>query len=132
MNSFTDLDAWKIGMELVKEVYRLTDSFPSAERFGLTSQLRRASTSILANLAEGFGRAGKADKAYKYTIARGECSETHALLLVSVGLNRLSEETAKYGIELVLREGRVFSGLIRAYTHSKKSSEPQPESESDA
>ena len=84
MKSFTDLTAWTVGMELVKEIYALTEKFPSEERYGLTSQLRRAAVSVLSNIAEGFSRSSSADKAYKYMISRGECAETHALILVSI------------------------------------------------
>lgn len=60
MNSFTDLDAWKVGMQLLKEVYALTKRLPKHEQYELASQLRRASTGILLNLAEGFGRSKSA------------------------------------------------------------------------
>ncbi|MDD3896316.1 MAG: four helix bundle protein [Candidatus Peribacteraceae bacterium] len=66
MKSFADLKAWQEGMDLVAEVYRLTALLPRSEQFGLSSQLKRASTSIVANIAEGFGRYSYADKAHKY------------------------------------------------------------------
>ena len=56
MKSYTDLEAWKVALDLVVEIYRITKKLPKEERYGLTSQLRRSSTSILANIAEGFGR----------------------------------------------------------------------------
>ena len=54
--SFRDLEVWQLGMELVVSVYRATDLFPTAERFGLTSQMRRAAVSIPSNIAEGHAR----------------------------------------------------------------------------
>ena len=78
MDSYTDLDAWKVGMDLVDEVYEITKKFPPTETYGMTAQMRKSSASILANIAEGFGRYTYPDKANKYTIARGECSETEA------------------------------------------------------
>ena len=122
MNSFTDLLAWQVGFALVKEVYRLTEQFPKSEQFGLTSQLRRASVSILANLAEGFSRRTGADKAHKYTISRGECSETHALLLVSCGLGRLTVSESAQAIAFAEKAGRLISGLI----HKHMSASPTP------
>jgi len=116
MDSFTDLEAWKSGMELVKEIYRITDRLPADERFGLISQLRRASVSVLANLAEGFSRSSPADKAHKYTISRGECSEVEALLLITVELNQCDVDEVQPAIALVNRTGRLLSGLIRTYT----------------
>ncbi len=116
MQSFTDLEAWKIGMILTKEIYQLSKNFPHEERFGLTSQIRRASVGILANLAEGFGRNGSADKAYKYTIARGECFETRALLLLVIQLEFLSESQARGAIALTDHTGKLLSGLIKAFS----------------
>ncbi|MDB4978519.1 MAG: ribosomal protein [Candidatus Peribacteria bacterium] len=122
MESFTNLAAWKEGMKLVKEVYRLTGKFPKEEVYGLTSQMRRSSSSVLANFAEGFSRTSTPDKAYKYTIARGECSETKAFLLIAIELGFLEPEEAKVPIELTDHVGRLLSGLISRYT----ASQPQP------
>lgn len=105
-------------MGLVKEIYKLTSAFPKQEQFGLTSQMRRAATSILANLAEGFSRVSAADKAHKYTIARGECSEVQAFLLIAIELQFLSAAHAQQAVELVQETGKIITGLIRSYTPS--------------
>ena len=115
MESFTHLKAWQRGMELVKEVYAITKKFPSSEKFALTSQLRRAATSVLANTAEGFSRRTPPDKANKYTIARGECSEASTFLLISVELGYLSITEAKRAIDLAEETGKILSGLIQTY-----------------
>lgn len=112
MKKFTDLDAWKVGLELVKEVYALTRVFPKDELFGLTSQLRRCTTSILANLAEGFGRYTYADKANKFTIARGECNEAEAYMYIIVALKFVPESSVQRILELIEREQKLLSGLI--------------------
>jgi four helix bundle protein len=116
MESFTKLDVWKKGMELVKEIYELTQLFPKDERFGLTSQIRRSVISILANLAEGFSRRSIADKSHKYTIARGECSETYAFILICIELEIVSRQRAQHAITLVQDVGSMLSGLINFYT----------------
>lgn len=113
-------------MSLVEEVYRITNAFPREEQFGLTSQLRRAATSILANIAEGFSRSSSADKAYKYTIARGEAAEVHALLLVSIRIKRTTEENCNQAISLVLESGKFLSGLIHKYSPPSPSPIPSP------
>lgn len=105
-------------MALVKEIYKLTRQFPSDERFGLTSQMRRAATGILANFAEGFSRQGSADKAYKYTIARGECSELKAFLIIAIELQFISQEEVLHAISLSEKTGKVLSGFIRSYTQN--------------
>ena len=112
VESFTDLQAWQKGLRLSKEVYKLSGKFPRSELFALTSQIRRASTSILANIAEGFGRYTYADKAHKYTIARGECSEVHAFLLIAQELNLIAPDEIGDAIELSKEVGRILSGLI--------------------
>jgi four helix bundle protein len=116
MDSFTHLKVWQTGMELVKEIYSITRKFPDSERFGLASQLRRAATSVLANIAEGFSRRSPADKAHKYTIARGECSETAAFLLIAVALRFVSQAEIQRAIGLSDETGKMLSGLIQTYT----------------
>ncbi len=102
-------------MDLVEEIYALTEMFPSSERYGLTEQSRRAAVSILANLAEGYSRSSALDKAYKYTIARAECAEVHSLLLVSIRVKRATEQRVHCALKLCLETGRLLTGLIRKY-----------------
>jgi len=70
-----DLRVWQIGMDLSVSCYRFTESFPKAERYGLTSQIRRASVSVPANIAEGYGRASTGDYQRFLRIAHGSLSE---------------------------------------------------------
>jgi four helix bundle protein len=112
MQSFTDLRAWKSGLQLVKEVYELTKKFPQEEIFGLTSQLRSASTSVLANLAEGFGKFTFADKAAKFVISRGECTETEALLFISVEVGFATQQDIQKITSTARTTGKMLSGLI--------------------
>jgi four helix bundle protein len=114
MKTFLDLDAWEVGLELVEAVYVLTKDFPSDERFGITSQLRRASTSILANIAEGFGRYTYADKAAKYVIARGECTEVEAFLYIILRLRFVDAVKIQKPLQCALRMEKLLSGLIRS------------------
>jgi len=62
--SFEKLEVWKLARELVKEIYRLTEKFPSEEKFGLIGQLRRASVSVSSNLAEGSSRKSAKEQAH--------------------------------------------------------------------
>lgn len=122
MESFTQLTAWESGLDLVKDIYRLTKLLPTNERFGLTSQLRRASTSILANIAEGFSRRSPADKVHKYTIARGECSEVMAFLMIIESIGFLKRNEIQRSLELSELTGRLISGLI--HTHQTRAPTP--------
>lgn len=114
MHHFTQLKAWSVGLDLVKEIYYLSNMFPPDEKYGLTQQIRRSSTSILANLAEGFGRFTYPDKAAKYTIARGECSETEAHIRIAVALRFVSEQDSLKTLQLIEATGKLLSGLIAA------------------
>jgi four helix bundle protein len=114
MDNFTNLAAWEVGLELVKEIYVLSKKLPKEEMFGLTSQVKRSSTSILANLAEGFGRFTFADKAARYTISRGECSETEAHVRIMIALQFVTYEESQKALLLIERERKLLSGLITA------------------
>ncbi len=109
------MNIWKVGMELVKEVYAITRCFPYSERFGLISQIQKAVTSILANFAEGYGRCSNDDKAYKYTIARGECFEVKAFLFVAIELQFISYTRAEKALHLADEVGKLLNGLLRTY-----------------
>jgi len=111
MRSHEKLDVWKKSIDLVVEVYRLTAKFPSEERFGLISQIRRASVSIPANIAEGAAR--ESDKEYLrfLSIAQGSASEVETELHIASRLGFLSDED--YGSSRTSLDdiGRMISGL---------------------
>ncbi len=80
---FTDLVVWQKAHAFVLAVYQHTDGFPRQEIYGLTSQFRRAAVSVPANIAEGFRKRGKADKARYYNIAQGSLEECRYYLILS-------------------------------------------------
>ena len=88
--SFTDLEVWKVGHELVVQVYDVTKSFPKEELFGLTSQMKRSSASITSNIAEGFGRFGLKEKEQFYLIAAGSLFELKDQLLIARDVGYIS------------------------------------------
>ncbi len=94
VKDFRDLQVWQKAHQLTLMVYRLTATFPPDERYGLTSQLRRSSSSIAANLAEGCGRNGDAELARFCSIAMGSASELEYHLLLARDLNLVN--TADY------------------------------------
>jgi four helix bundle protein len=75
--SFRDLIVWQNAHAFVLNVYRVSESFPAAERYGITSQLRRAAVSIAANIVEGFRKRTGPDKLRYYNIAQGSADECH-------------------------------------------------------
>jgi len=94
MQRFTDLKVWQRSHALVLAIYRATASFPSDERFGLTSQLRRAAASVPTNIAEGSKRQGRLDYARFLNIAEGSLSETQYLLMLARDLGHLPPDLA--------------------------------------
>jgi four helix bundle protein len=92
MRDFKKLDVWVKSHQLVLDVYRETQAFPAEERYGLTSQIRRAATSIPANIAEGCGKNTEAELARYLTISMGSASELEYHLLLAKDLEFLTGE----------------------------------------
>lgn len=111
---FIDLRAWQKGHELVLYVYRLTNKFPSAERFGLTSQIRRAVVSITSNLAEGFGRRTLLEKKRFYDISIGSIYEVQNQLYIARDTSFITLEEFQTAIHLSEDTQRLTVALIRS------------------
>lgn len=87
MRNYRSLDVWKKGIVLLKKVYELSESFPDKEKFGLTSQIRRAVVSILSNIAEGSGRNSNPQMVNFLSISKGSAYEVEAQLVIAFELN---------------------------------------------
>ena len=109
--SFRDLIVWQKAHRFVVDVYKMTETFPKHELFGLTSQLRRAAVSIPANIAEGFAKRGMSDKARFMNIAQGSLEERRYYLILSQDLNYSNTQTLMPRLEEV-------SKLLASYTSS--------------
>jgi four helix bundle protein len=92
MQNYQDLKVWQKSHQFVLEVYQITNQFPKSEMFGLTSQIRRSSVSIPANLAEGCGKNGTNDIANFFQISLGSLHETEYYLLLSKDLQYITAE----------------------------------------
>ncbi len=114
-SSFQELDVWKKAHALVLKVYRMSAAFPTDERFGLTSQLRRAIVSVPANIAEGFIKRGKSDKARFYNIAEGSLEECRYYFILARDLGYANTDAAMMDLEEVSR-------MLRSYTAAVLSS----------
>ena len=106
-----DLDAWKKAMELALEVYRCTKRFPADERFGLTSQLRRAAVSVPSNFAEGAARGSSVEFVRFLHIALGPLAEVETQLLLAQSIGLCTDVTGT--MNLLETERRLLLGLIR-------------------
>lgn len=92
MTSFEQSKTWQSSIDLAVEVYRLLKSFPTEEKFAMSQQIRRAVVSVSTNIAEGFGRTGKKEKAQFYNIAYGSLLEVKSLLLLAQKLGYLTQQ----------------------------------------
>jgi four helix bundle protein len=91
MNRYKDLKVWQKAVELITKIYKVTDSFPSKEQFGIISQINRSAVSIAANIAEGAGRNTKKDFNHFLSISLGSACELETLLIVSFQLNFIKQ-----------------------------------------
>ncbi len=109
--SFKDLIVWQKAHKLVLKVYEFTETFPSKEVFGLTSQMRRCVVSVAANIAEGFKKKGKADKLRFLNIAQGSLEECRYYLILAKDLD--------YGETIHLAEiAEEVSKMLEAYSNA--------------
>jgi four helix bundle protein len=112
--SFRDLQVWQLGMDLVVNVYRATEQFPTTERYGLTSQIRRAVVSIPSNIAEGHGR--RTDGAYlnHIRIALGSQAELGTEIEAAARLGYLETDSASSLLSEIARVRQLLHGLRRS------------------
>jgi four helix bundle protein len=114
VRGFEDLEVWQLGKQLVVLAYKLTESFPSSERYNLTGQIRRAAISVPGNIAEGYGRYHYLDKVKFYLNARGSLSETKSHLLIASELGFVREDFLKPSFELIALLSVKLNNLITA------------------
>lgn len=111
MKDFTELEIWKRSHKLTVDIYRATQKFPKEEIYGLTSQIRRAVSSIPTNIAEGCGRRTNAELANFLNIASGSASEVEYELLLAKDLNYLND--IQY--QQFAKEVREIRSMLSAY-----------------
>ena len=111
---FRDLVAWQRSMEVAAAVYNLTRDWPAEERFGLTSQIRRAAVSIPSNIAEGQGRTGSKQLAQALSVAHGSLCEVETQLLLAQELGYVTASTAAPLFRSISETGRIIRGFIQS------------------
>ncbi|HEV8723206.1 MAG TPA: four helix bundle protein [Candidatus Binatia bacterium] len=110
------LDAWKLSMDLVCDVYRATEEFPSQERYGLIDQIRRATISIPSNIAEGAARQTKKEFSNYLHIAQGSLSELDTQIELARRLSYVNNKTWENLDDGMERIDKLISGLIHHLT----------------
>ncbi|HLY63485.1 MAG TPA: four helix bundle protein [Terriglobia bacterium] len=120
IRDFKDLEVWKFARELRHEFYLLSKGLPDCEKFGLASQLRRAATSVTANIAEGFGRFGYQENAQMCRQARGSLFELRDHLTTCVDEGYVTLEVGKRVDALAQTVCRLLNGYLRSTLARKR------------
>jgi four helix bundle protein len=115
---YRDLVVWQKAMDLVVEIYRLCQSFPAAERYGLVSQMQRAVVSIPSNIAEGHARKSSGAFVNHLSIAAGSLAELETQIMLSERLGFCNKEISSSLLARTDEIGRMLTGLKTSLTNS--------------
>lgn len=126
LKTYQGLEVWQRSMDLTVEIYRLTRGFPSDERFGLTSQMRRSSSSVPCNIAEGYGRTHRGDYLRHLSVARGSLFELETQLLLTAKLGLVGESEMQLSLEMTQHVGRMLTRLITSLQPKPETQNPNP------
>lgn len=110
--TFTELEVWQKSRDLKNAVYNLVQSFPASEKFRLADQIIRSSRSILANIAEGYGRYTYKEQIRFCMHSRGSLYETHNHLIDAADCNYINEEVLKEYTQKIMSLERLLNGYI--------------------
>jgi len=119
IRSFQQLDAWKKAHAFILEIYKVTRTFPDEELYGIVSQMKRAASSITANIAEGFSRYHYNDKIRFYLNARGSVSELQNFLFLSRDLNFIGEKIFASLYATSENVAKLINGMVRSIEKQK-------------
>jgi len=111
--NYRDLEVWQCAMDLCVSVYGHSSRFPTEERYGLTSQLRRSAVSVPSNIAEGQGRDNDREFANFLRIANGSLRELETKLMIAERLQYIDPQISQELLELSATAGRLINGLLR-------------------
>jgi len=120
MKKFEDLDAFQRAVELSVIVYQSTASFPDAERYGLTAQVRRASVSIVSQIAEGQGRLTNGEWRQFLSQARGSLYEVQAQVILAQALGLIDAATHQRLRSAIIKAAKPLAGLINYVRRREK------------
>ena len=116
---FEDIEAWQRARKLTREIYTVSNENPFSKDFGLRDQIRKASVSIMSNIAEGFERGGTKEFIQFLSIAKGSSGELRSQLYVALDRGYLKEEMFDRLLVTALETSRMISGLINYLRKSK-------------
>ena len=111
-NTFENIIAWQKARHFILHVYKVTKEFPDEERFGLTSQFRRAAVSIAGNIAEGYKRIGRDDKLRFYNYAQASLEECRCYIILGYDLSYINQIEC----EVLMQEIEETSKFLNSYS----------------
>jgi four helix bundle protein len=114
LNSYRELKVWQLGMEVAKDVYVLTQSFPKHELYGLSSQMQRSAVSVPANIAEGHAKESTKEFLRHISIAQGSLAETETHILLAASLEYTKPDQVARLLDKCAEERKMLSGLRRS------------------
>jgi four helix bundle protein len=117
IQSFTDLEVWKEGHSLVISVYRFTASFPKSETYSLVDQMRRAASSVTANIAEGWGRQTYKERIQFCYLAQGSLTELKNFLLIARDIGYLKKQS----FDELAKQANLTHKLLQGFIQKTKS-----------
>ena len=117
MRNLDKLNIWKKGLDVCEEIYEMSKNFPKEEKYGLTSQIRRAAVSIPSNIAEGAGRNSNKEFAQFLSISNGSCYEVQTQLILAKKFNYVNENEVKKALKNLDEIQKMNFGL---QSHLKK------------
>jgi four helix bundle protein len=120
IRSYADLVAWQKAVRLAMNVYRVSVALPREEQYGLTAQMRRASVSVAANIAEGHGRRTDGECLNQLSVAYGSLCELETHLILSERLGLLEETTVRAVLGEAAEVGRLVNGLMRSISEGRR------------
>jgi four helix bundle protein len=118
MKTHKDLEVWKKAIDMVTQVYRITNSFPKEELYALTNQIRRSAVSVPSNIAEGAGRSADKEFLQFLNYATGSLSELETQMIIAYNLGYINAEQKELVNELLATIFKMLAGLI-AYVKKK-------------
>lgn len=116
--TFQNILAWQKAYDFVLDVYKYTKSFPESEKYGLISQFQRAAVSIIANIAEGYKKIGKADKLRFMNISQGSLEECRCYVILSRDLGYMDNDVYNILYSKIEEASKLLNGYCKAMLNS--------------
>lgn len=113
IETYRDLNIWKVGIELVKDIYKSTVKFPKQEMYGIVSQMRRSAISIPSNVAEGFKRYHNKEYRQFLYITLGSCAELETQVTIAKELKYIQADKEVILLEKLDHIGRMITNLLK-------------------